>query len=108
MSTCPIDHSNAEGKESSLPESHPPIPTGASAESCPYSAERQAEELSSLNHMPHPSQQPHPTQREALGLEREGKGMLIEFPKSRISVQYPNGRQVWRQKGTISNDTYWI
>jgi hypothetical protein len=38
---------------------------------CPYSAEKQAEEISSLNQMPPPNQRPAPGQSVPLSTERE-------------------------------------
>ncbi len=86
MSGCRIE--NGESKNTKLPDGHPPISVGV--ESCPYSAERQAEELASLNQMPHPSQVPHPTQKEALSTDREISSIPMGGKHSGQQWVYPS------------------
>ncbi|KAJ3091608.1 Cytochrome c1 heme lyase [Quaeritorhiza haematococci] len=80
-SACPVNH-DAGSNASQLPPNHPPIPTqspfapssgesSSVAESCPYSADRQAQELNPANNMPPPNQLPAPDQRSPLSTERE-------------------------------------
>ncbi|TPX57934.1 holocytochrome-c synthase [Spizellomyces sp. 'palustris'] len=69
--SCPIDHTKASTPQPQPDPTNNPL-AGLSADSCPYSAERQEQELiAESNKMPPPSQLPAQDQKQALSTERE-------------------------------------